>query len=171
MAALAQAVDTALAAEATARANAITGLFQPKYALKTAQKAYSASTSFTNEVDLLLNLDVSTAIYEIHGFISYDAPATPQFKHQFVVPSGATLRYACTHQNVSQVTYCFPCNGADVVASYGQGAGNKLAIVVDGMIAMNGATGTLQLAVANNASGSGGFTIYDGSYLRAIRVK
>jgi hypothetical protein len=171
MQALATATDTALAAEAAARAAAITGLYTPKYALKTTAKSYSASTSFTNEVDLVLNLDVATAVYEIHGFISYDAPATPMFKHTIPVPIGATLRYACTHQNTSGVTYCFPCNGADTVSSYGLGIGNRLAIEIDGLISMNGNTGVIQMAFANNASGSGGFNIYEGSYLRAVRMK
>jgi hypothetical protein len=168
--ALAAAADTALATAVAALAAQIAAINQPSYGIKATAAGLGNNTSMTPDASLAVSLNAGAGTYKINGYIKYDAGSAALFKHSFIVPTNAKVRYACTHQNTAGAQFTFPCNGADVVQSYGNNAGNVLAILIDGTAVMEGTTGTLQLQFGNINSGALGYTIYDGSYLEAVRI-
>ncbi len=146
------------------------GAWSPVTAYKKADDSWGATTTLTPDPDLIIPMTDPAGVYRIQGAIRYDCGNVPLYKHKYLVPAGAALRYSCMHHQNGNATELLASAGADIVDSYGDGPGNALEHTIDGLLIMAGTPGSIQLTAGTQQTGGAGWTHYMGSYLSARKV-
>lgn len=169
--ALANAVDSTLAAQVAALLADINGIAEPVYAYKTTQSGFPVGTTLTSDPDLVLDLTDPAAVYHVTGTIRYDAGTATQYQHKFVVPASANFYYNSSFMTLTTgAPNSIATQNGVVIPSFGNGGGNPLPLSVDGLLIMGGSTGELIYQASNQATGGIGWSQYEGSYLRARKI-
>ncbi|MEU4576602.1 hypothetical protein [Nonomuraea sp. NPDC023979] len=149
---------------------------QQVHARKLADETVTSSTTAQNDDHLLVPLLASTK-YWIEFFLIYDAAQAGDFKIQWSVPAGATLRWThgglgtSTTSTVGEVSRFFRSQ-SDIGTIGGPAAGGGTLAVVpgEGWLDVGGTPGNLQLQWAQVTSSATGTTLKTNSLLIAQRL-
>jgi hypothetical protein len=178
--ALAQAIDSTLETQVTDLQSDIAASGGLLYGYRSTNVigASTANGNFTTDASLSVNLTDPEGLYEIRGYIKYDAGSVSWMNHMWLLPAGANMHYAVTHMNSAGNGETLPRNGPDEVPSYSTGPGNVWAITFNGVVKLGGTAGLVQFCYANYNSAPGGDSaaqqaypsIYTGSYVVAQQL-
>ena len=146
--------------------------FVPLAVFKTAQQDITSSTALTNDTALLAAL-AANAFYSFSSVICYKGftNGISDFKWQWTVPAGATLRFQADWLSVGLTAQIGVQQvNASVLSAGTNGVGNVFAIKSLGSLSTGGTTGNLQLQWAQNTSSGTATTVGPGSVLMLNRI-
>lgn len=117
----------------------------------------------------------ANAVYDVQGYVIYDATSTADLKLGWTVPSGATGHWVAGAPGTGASASPFPLQTGDLsfgasVSVGAVGVGTKIVALIRGKLATGATAGTLQLQWCQNAAEVSNTTVYTDSYLRLERV-
>jgi hypothetical protein len=135
--------------------------FVPLAVVKPSDTARSTNTSLTNDPDLTLAVAASCT-YDFRCLVIFTASSGGDIQWTWSVPSGATMRYQCVH-NEGGGTGVGNSAVIDTAAFTGFAAGGggttNEGLLMDGTFTTSSTSGNLVLQWAQNASNAGATTV------------
>lgn len=162
--------NTALIVAGSRITAALIASIAPLEFIKPADQPLTSSTAMQNDTALFLPV-AAGATYDFGCYLDYEAagPGTGDLAWTWALPAGATLRYASGHVNSGAFVFTSYLGSATVIAS-GQGAGNILAVTMEGSLVTGSTAGTLQLRWAQNTSNATPTIVHAQSKIRLTRI-
>lgn len=146
---------------------------QPLQVIKPADQSVTSSTTLVNDTALSLPLAVALATYLFKCYLDYEGGTlgSSDLKFEWVVPSGATMRYGKVYVDTSGTQWCGQGGAAGGTNAVGtNGAGNLHSVLMTGSLVVSSTTGTLQLEWAQNTSNATATIVHAGSIVSLQRV-
>lgn len=162
---------------------------QPQFARKTADTSRAATTTLADDPHLTWQIEAN-AVYNVSGWIKYDATTAADANFGFTVPAGADgewMIYGVGHSpvitftntgtalldNTSSRGYPLRLESVDLAGTRnigGLGVGITLASEIRATVRTSSTAGTLALKWAQLASDATAMTVYTDSMLRLDRL-
>lgn len=104
---------------------------------------------------------VASAQYFFLCYINYEGATlgTGDIQFGWILPGGATMRYACLNHDLSNVLQFETRLGSGVISAGSNGAGNLRALFMAGTVFIGGTAGNMQFQWAQNTTNAGVATI------------
>lgn len=140
-------------------------------AYKTADQSVTASTTFTDDVHLTVQVEAN-CVYDLVMILTYDALAAGDLKTQFVSPAGATIVGVASGLSTTAAasTDDFTTSWTGGANVGGLGAGSTQALYGRGLLTTAGTAGTFKLQWAQTTSSATATRVFTGSYILLRRV-
>jgi hypothetical protein len=144
--------------------------FVPLFAFKAANTSRSSTTSPTSDPDLQLAV-AANGYYQLNMMVGYEGAnrGTGDLQWQFSLPSGG-LRYAVSMQQVSTGNGVTNWFGPGSTQAASNGAGNGMALNLQGLFENGSSAGTFAFQWAQNTSSGTPTIVYSFSYMMLRRV-
>lgn len=142
---------------------------------KTSDESLSTNTTAQTDDELFVAVG-SSKVYQVHMAVIYEAGTTGDFKYGFTFPSLATMTWgtisanATTLTTVSTAAFGSATSGTSLFAAGGNGAGNQLMVLIEGVLVTSSNAGTLQFIWAQNASDATATIVKTNSLLMLTRI-
>jgi hypothetical protein len=145
--------------------------FVPRFAYKTASTSRTSTTTLAADPHLIVPVDGS-AMYELIGFIDFEASVTGDMKFQFTLPASATMNYAWISWTAGADLFSNNAgNTQSTVNSIGgNGAGIARGCSIQGTVTTAASGGNLGVNWAQDTSSATATIWHAQSYLKLVRV-
>lgn len=142
-------------------------------ALQATDQTRTSSTTFLSSTDLVLPVGANVN-YIFESQLITDSNTTADVKFNFLIPSGAALRFStwCSGPSDSATQTAIFHDAIDLTSfnASGAGSGTMLASRPGGRLAMGSTSGNFTVQFAQNTSNSTGTILKAGSWIRLSRV-
>lgn len=139
----------------------------PLFARKTADESVSNATTgstLQNDDELFVAVAAST-VYRFECLLHVSTSTTADFKTQFTVPSGATVRFGAPVITVA-ASAVFPFSLDNTIAATIEGSGvATFSVQYTGLIVVSSTAGTMQLQWAQSTADASSTTVKTNSFL------
>ena len=136
---------------------------------KTAATPRRSSIVLTADPDLQIPF-ITPGNWAIRAVIFADGASSANLQCGFSIPVGAALFYQADYINASGNAVSEAHQGSDVLVVDTTGTGTAVALIVDGLITINGTPGTVSFLWAQNVTNTTNTNINQNSYLMAWRL-